>query len=484
VTANVAAVQWDREKPKDRLKDQEELLREYLAHQLYPYSPFYRRRLDAVGVSPKSIGGFADLAKLEPTSWLEIVAEPAAFVLRPSERAIARFGDRRLVMAIARAKIRGRVGQLNRDVIDPAYKPIHWHLVGEVPVGYSAEDVDRLAEAGRRVVQLAGLTRDDAIVSVTRSGPNLEHWQLVDGARLAGLSAVHLGADTSLERVEAAAPTALVGPPDVLERILDDLGSAGRRLPGLRTVLSLGGVLDGPARNRLQGLGRSVGENDLAVVVAWAPAGVRALWGECRGGRGFHTYPDFEWLEVLPGEGEVAWSSLVWHGTTFMRLRTGIPGTIEDSTCEVCGRIGPKLNVTAVPAAAAAPAPASAGAPLRWPLPAAELDLVPEPDAELAPEPEPEPAREPGPVSAAVGASALLVLDDHPGVAIWQAEYRRVNGEDELIVFIAPAGVDRLGPLFRELDATLRATQYVVLRAEQLRDRVIRQGAVLDLRPN
>jgi hypothetical protein len=53
---------------------------------------------------------------------------------------------------------------------------------------------------------------------------------------------------------------------------------------------------------------------------------------------------------------------------------------------------------------------------------------------------------------------------------------------EELIVFVSPAGIDRLGPLFRELDATLAATQYVVERPEQVRARLERDGAVLDLR--
>ena len=77
---------------------------------------------------------------------------------------------------------------------------------------------------------------------------------------------------------------------------------------------------------------------------------------------------------------------------------------------------------------------------------------------------------------------ALGVLDEHPGVAAWQAEYRRVDGADELIVFVAPAGVDRLGPLFRELDLTLSATQYVVQRPEQIAERRRRDGAVVDHR--
>jgi len=478
-------VQWDHDKPKTRVKEQEEQLREYVAHHLYPYSPFYRRRFDAAGIAPRSITGFDDLAKLEPTRWNDVTAEPVAFVLRPTERAIIRFGERKLVGAITRAKFRGKVSQVNRDLIDPAYKPIHWHFDGEVPVGYSAEDVDRLSEAGRRVLHLAGLTRDDAIVDVTPPGPTLEFWQVVDGARSAGLSAVHLGSGVAGDRIAAAAPTVLAGPPEALEAALEALQAGSHRIDGLRTLLVLGQLLDETDRKALRALGQSVGEADLDVVVAWAPAGVRALWSECRGGRYFHTYPDLEWLEVLP-DGEIAWTSLSWHGTVFFRLRTGVSGTIDDVTCENCGRTGPRITVssassarrpspdwalTGVGAAAATP-----GATRPEPRPA-ETVFGPPPV-----EDEEEEAEDEVRVLVPLDTEALGVLDEHPGVAAWQAEYRRVDGTDELIVFVAPAGVDRLGPLFRELDLALSATQYVVQRPEQIAERRRRDGAIVDLR--
>jgi hypothetical protein len=476
-------VQWDQEKPKARQREQEEQLREYVAHHLYPYSPFYRRRFDAAGIAPRTITGFHDLAKLEPTRWSDVTSEPVAFVLRPTERAIIRFGERRLVGAITRAKFRGKVSQVNRDLIDPAYKPIHWHFDGEVPVGYSAEDVERLCETGRRILQLAGLTRDDAIVDVTPAGPSLEFWQLVDGARSAGLSAVHFGSGVSGDRIAAAAPTVLAGPPDALEAALGALRAGNHRIDGLRTLLVVGSLLDDPDRNALRALGQEVGEHGIEVVLAWAPAGVRALWGECRGGHWFHTFPDLEWLEVLP-DGEIAWTSLAWHGTALARLRTGVSGALEDVTCENCGRTGPRLSVSSAstarrpaptwavspPAAAPTPSAASVASP-----PAAVFGRPPAAADEEEDFDEVQ-------VLVPLDTEALSVLDEHPGVAAWQAEYRRVNGVDELIVFVAPAGVDRLGPLFRELDLTLSATQYVVQRPEQIAERRRRDGAVLDYR--
>ncbi|HYT38038.1 MAG TPA: hypothetical protein VEN99_00935 [Acidimicrobiia bacterium] len=476
----MAAVQWDQEKPKARQRDQEEQLREYVAHHLYPYSPFYRRRFDTAGIAPRNITGFDDLAKLEPTRWSDVTSEPVAFVLRPTERAIIRFGERKLVGAITRAKFRGKVSQVNRDLIDPAYKPVHWHFDGDVPVGYSAEDVERLCETGRRVLHLAGLTRDDAIVDVTPAGPSLEFWQLVDGARSAGLSAVHFGTSVSGDRIAAAAPTVLAGPPDALAAALESLRAGNHRIEGLRTLLVLGSLLDDPDRNALRALGEQVGDQGIEVVLAWAPAGVRALWGECRGGHWFHTYPDLEWLEVLP-DGEIAWTSLSWHGTVFARLRTGVSGTIDDVTCENCGRTGPRISVASASTARRPPptwaVPAGAGAPAQAaPSPrAAVFGRPPVADDE-------EPDEDEVQVLVPLDLDALNVLDEHPGVAAWQAEYRRVNGVDELIVFVAPAGVDRLGPLFRELDLTLSATQYVVQRPEQIAERRRRDGAVLDHR--
>jgi hypothetical protein len=471
-------VQWDHDKPKTRLKEQEEQLREYVAHHLYPYSPFYRRRFDAAKIAPRNVTGFDDLAKLEPTRWSDVTSEPVAFVLRPTERAIIRFGERRLVGAITRAKFRGKVSQVNRDLIDPAYKPIHWHFDGDVPIGYSAEDVERLCEAGRRVLHVAGLTRDDAIVHVSPPGPSLEFWQLADGARSAGLSAVHFSPDVAGERIAAAAPTVLAGPPEGLEMALESLRAGKHRIEGLRTLLVLGSLLDEADRKALRTVGEAVGEQGLEVVVAWAPAGVRSLWSECRGGRYFHTYPDLEWLEVLP-DGEIAWTSLSWHGTVFFRLRTGVSGTIEDVACENCGRFGPRITVSSA-SSARRPAPtwALGGEPAAAPAgrPAAEV-VFGRPPAEEEEEEEDEVQ-----VLVPLDTETLSVLDEHPGVAAWQAEYRRVDGIDELIVFVAPAGVDRLGPLFRELDLALSATQYVVQRPEQIAERRRRDGAVVDNR--
>jgi phenylacetate-coenzyme A ligase PaaK-like adenylate-forming protein len=298
--------------------------------------------------------------------------------------------------------------------------------------------VDRLAEIGRRWLELAGVARYDVLVSVLPPGPNLSYWELVLGSRQAGVSALHLNPSTTVPQLAAARPNVLAGRPGDLVRLLEAARPIERNLDGLRTVLVAGGRLDGSTRRQLMGLvdGRA------SVVAAWAPPGVRALWSECREGDGFHTSPDAEVLEVVdplsgvpvaPGsEGEIVWTALDWKGTVFLRLRTGVYGALDATVCPACGRSTPRL----LPTSMAEP-------------------------------------------------SFANVLDSHPAVGAWQAELRTVDGAEELIVYLSLEANGRPGRLLRELDRHLTVTQFVVLPRRRLDARISAHGdtRVLDLRP-
>ncbi|MCU1451385.1 MAG: hypothetical protein JWP02_3555, partial [Acidimicrobiales bacterium] len=132
------------------------------------------------------------------------------------------------------------------------------------------------------------------------------------------------------------------------------------------------------------------------------------------------------------GEGELVWTALDWKGTVFLRLRTGLYGSIDDTPCPTCGRSMPRL----IPTAAAAP-------------------------------------------------SFATVLDSHPAVQAWQAELRTVDGHEELIVYLSLETNGRPGRLLRELDRHLTVTQFVVLDRGRVDARISSHGdsRVLDLRP-
>jgi phenylacetate-CoA ligase len=428
----------DRERPARIRAEQQRALVHEVRREAYAYAPFWRDRLDQAGVSPASVRSLDDLARL-PLTELDDVDDPASLVLRPDGAGIRRFGSRGLAMRLGLARLVGRVAVLNERVLEPVYKPVHWIVQAGLPVGYSAEDLERLAELGRRWLEAAGLRRGDVLVGLVPPGPNLAFWELAEGTRRAGVSALLLSPMPPVEDVAGLHPTVLAGRPSDLANLLDAAAEAGVRLPSVHTILAAGEPLEEGVRDRLEF--RAEGA---AVMSAWAPAGVRSLWAECRGGRGLHTSPAVELLEVVdphtgaaapPGsEGEVVWTSIGWRGTVFLRLRTDVYATLEDGPCPACGRTTPRV----VPATS---------------LPASTASLT-------------------------------TALERDERVALWQVELRQVGDEEEVLVFLAPAaGADLLG-LLGDLDHEVPVTQFVVLERDELDDRLIEKGdaRVVDLR--
>ncbi|HVM41437.1 MAG TPA: hypothetical protein VM618_11740 [Acidimicrobiia bacterium] len=434
-------MQWDAERGAERTKQRDRLLAQYVRHELAAYSSYWRREFMRRGVEPRSVRGLADLGQVEPLEWAAVAADPGAFLLRPDEGDIARHGDRRLVLAVTWAKLRRSTDRLNREVVEPRYKPVHWHLDHGVPIGSTESDLDRLGQAGARIFSLAGLSRSDVLVGVGDDTEGLAWWQVAHGARVAHLSAVHLGPAADPELVAAARPTALAGDRASLLGVLQRLAAAEVVLDDLHTVLVAGELPTAGQRDELAAAAEAVAgrPEGVAVVVMWGPRGARAMWGECREGSAFHTFPDMEIVEVDAGErrpreegaGELLWSSLGWHGTAVFRVRTGVTAAVKDGRCKACGRTGPMVSVGERPAA---------GLHTR-------------------------------------------VLAGHDEVSAFQVELRRVNGHEETIVFLALRPGADLGEVLSDLEGDLRATQYVLLRKREVEAKVKEAGArVLDRR--
>ncbi|HEX9529897.1 MAG TPA: hypothetical protein VF954_02075, partial [Acidimicrobiales bacterium] len=259
------------------------------------------------------------------------------------------------------------------------------------------------------------------------------------GARRAGLSCLMLDRLPGPEELAAYRPTVLAGRPGDLMRALQ-AARRGARLDRLGTVLSVGASeadrLDDGRRGRLQELAGTGAE----VVQAWAPPGVRAMWAQCRGGRGLHTWPMTELVQLVdplsaapvpPGaDGEVVWTSLGWRGTTLLRLRTGLYGLVDEGPCPTCGRTTPRILPT---------------------------DRMP---------------------------AFAAVLDARTEVSAWQAELRTVMGREELVVYLTPAPGGNPSSLVRDLGRQLSATKFVVLDQIELDARLAAHGdaRLVDLR--
>lgn len=407
--------------------DGDRALARYLRREVAAHSPYYRRQFGEGGVErcPRSLD---ELSRL-PLLGLADVEDPAAFVLRPDWTSLDRSGDPGFAAHVALSRLAGRGQRRSRHLVDRHYKPLQWTIDAGIPVGSSAADIERLGRLGAEWLALAGVSPTDVLVGVAPPPPALAFWQLVLGARQAGVAAVHLTPPPAPGQVAALRPTVLAGRPFELSRLLTAARAEGRPLSAVHTLLALGEPLEHGVRAKLSGLLASPSEG--AVVAAWAPPGVRALWGECRpgaaAGAGLHTWPDAEVLQVVdplsgtpvpPGaDGEVVWTALGWRGTVFVRLRTGVFAALDDGPCPACHRPGSRLSVVSDTPA------------------------------------------------------FLTALDRHAGVTGWQAELRTVAGREELLVFVAlvPEATGRT--VVRELDTHLSATQYVVV-----------DGATLDAR--
>ena len=420
------------EGPARLRQGQDRALARYVRDHVAPFSPYLGDVLRG-----RPISGRDDLASL-PLTRLEDVTDPADLVLRPTADRLATAADRDVRLQWWWARVRRRTARFNREVIEPRYKPVHWHLE-TLPLAYSAEDLDRLAGLGREGLDAAGVTPTDVLVSIYPLGPDVGFWQIQLGAREAGVPSLFLGPDVAPDEVARLRPTVLCGRPGDLVRLLDAGRDAGFSFAGLTTILAIGEPLDPARRARLAQLGGSAGA-PVAVVAAWAPPGVRALWMECRDGIDVHTWPAAEIVELVdplsgnpvpPGaDGELVWTPLGWMGSVVLRLRTDTFGCIDDTACVSCGRTSPRLRVA---------------------------------------DPLPHFAR---------------ILDEHPEVKVWQAELRLHDDAEELIVFLSPDVDGHPGRLLRELDRQLSVTQFVVVDAATLDDRLKRTGdaRVVDLR--
>ena len=334
----------DRERSSAYASEQRRLVRAAVVAEVLTYTSYWREAAAEAGLRrPTSV---KDLAGLAPRP-LTALGPPNALVLRPPPDAVRKSGPRPLRRRLRRASVgRGSAGAMRR-ILDPLYKPIHWIIEGDVPVGCTEADLVRLAELGRRSLDLAGVGLSDAIVGLVPPGPTLSSWQLVLGAREAAVPLAALAPSASIEAVSLLGPTVLAGRPPDLLRVLDGLAGPARHAVG--TILTITRV---PLQHAERVALEAAAGRDAVVVESWAPPGARALWSQCRGGEGVHTWPQAELLEVCGpdgtpvesgAEGQLVWTGLGWRGTAMVRLATGVQGRLVDGACETCGRTTPRI---------------------------------------------------------------------------------------------------------------------------------------------
>ncbi len=379
---------------------QDAALRERLGGDIYRQSAFHRARLDRAGFAKTGMRHVSDLAQLPPM-YLEDVTAPSTLLLQ-------------------RNPLKVTLREAHR------YWPLQWVKFANVPVAYSAEDLGQLSTCGRQLLEAAGVARTDVIANLLPAGPSRDYWQFVLGAQRAGVSAISLPPESSVADVDLLCPTVLIGTATTLRRVLDESTGLKRALDQVHTTIVVG---DDMTELEFGALQDHLDQRDGAVVRAWAPDGVLALWGECRGGTGFHVWPGTEIIELVdpltgmlspPSKaGHLVWTGLHWYSTAMVRLQTSAPVVLIEGKCEHCGRMSSRLELVA--------------------------------DA-------------PGFVE---------VLDNSELVGAWAAELQRNPKGDELVVWVVPDSQLSSLALLEELDRGIGRAHIMLVDYEELDQRVL-----------
>jgi phenylacetate-coenzyme A ligase PaaK-like adenylate-forming protein len=370
---------WDRMTFEEQREYRDRKLAHFVRTQLYPYSPFYRRLFDANGIDPHKVRGVEDLRALPFTYKSDIAPDsesPERFrdlVLQPDEDLMRKHMPKGELARLQVARVLRGKDYVSKRLWD-TYWPVHIQFTTgrtgrPTPILYARDDVARMAEAGRRVLELAGFgtvieRADSTIVNAMPFAPHLAFWMVSKGIDRSGLLALHtgggrvLGTNRIINAVEYMRAAALIGMPSYVYRVLREAAAMGRDFSSLKLVLISGERIPAGMKEKLAGFLEQMGASGFDILGALGFTEGRKAYSECAPGgeTGYHVFPDMDYFEIIDpasgepvGEGEdgeLVYTCLEGQGTCVVRFRTGdfVRGGIVYEPCPSCGRKVPRLS--------------------------------------------------------------------------------------------------------------------------------------------
>ena len=372
---------WDKMTWKLQQEYAERKLSYFIRTQLYPYSSFYRKLFDREKIKKEDIRTIKDLRRLPFTHKSDIA--PAEdnpkkyleFVLQPERELILQYVPRGLKLKMSLDRLFKGEEFVNKKIWEE-YGPVHVQFTTgrtalPTPFLYAPSDMERMAEAGRRILVLAGYgTRvkynEARVVDAMPFSPHLAFWMVAYGTDRARVFTLNtgggriLGTERILAAIESLEATGLTGFPGYVYHLLRTGAEQGRDLSSLKVIL-IGGerILPGQKKKMLKYL-EKMNCKEAQIVGAYGFTEARKGYAECvtedGESAGYHLYPDLDFLEIVDpqtgepvGEGEdgeLVYSCLEGRGSCVLRFRTGdfVKGGIVYEPCPVCGRTVPRLS--------------------------------------------------------------------------------------------------------------------------------------------
>lgn len=179
--------------PRKIEKLQNKKLKYFIQHKI-PFSPYYNNIFKTNKIKFSDIKTTKDLQKIPFTAKKDVAPskndpkKPIKFVLQPNKKTIKIYSSKFDLLRYS----------LNKNIAFNEFHPVHVHFTtgrtaNAVPFLYTTYDLERLREAGRRMMDVFNVGRKDRLVNAFPYAPHLAFWHTFFAAETAKVFALNTG---------------------------------------------------------------------------------------------------------------------------------------------------------------------------------------------------------------------------------------------------------------------------------------------------
>jgi len=293
-------------------------------NRVYAHVPFYRKKFDALGISPEEIGSLADLSRLPFTTKEDVRGNyPYGLFAVPLREVV---------------RIHASSGSTETSSV----------------VGYTSNDIKMWSKLVARILVAGGVTKDDVVQVSFRYGLYTGGFGLHYGAERLGASVIPASSGNTARQIQIMKDfktTALVSTPSYAMLVADTIREMGISVSALSLKYGLfgGEPWSEKMRREIQDALGIVATDNYGLSEVIGPG----ISGECIERNGLHINEDHFLVEVIdpktfqpvpPGQtGELVITTLTKEAFPMVRYRTRDLTSLQAGDCP-CGRTGRRMS--------------------------------------------------------------------------------------------------------------------------------------------